>query len=37
MLGALMMMSAVSLTALLVFSGLVQIGWVLRLGGGTLM
>ena len=37
MLGALMMMSAVSLTALLVFSGLVQIAWVLRLGGGALI
>ena len=37
LLGALMMMSAVSLPALLVFSGLVQIGWVLRLGGGTLI
>merc|ERR1719187_287498 len=32
-----MMMSAASLPPLLVFSGLVQIGWVLRLGGGTLM
>ena len=37
MLGALMIMSAVSLPALLVFRGLVQIGWVLRLGGGALI